>query len=838
MSDIMRPIPFADLINWMVKEKAISGRMFGVDLEKAYHSGGHQMMSPLGTLLGSATGPAAGPQTQLAQNILAAYVAGGRFMELKTVQTMDGEAMRQAIAKPCINAADEGYNVEWSTELTVEEALAEYIKAWFMCHVAMKELNLGTETDFAFNMSVGYTLEGIQSKKIDDFIEGLKNASQVKVYEDCKKTLQQSLPMFEHFNQADLDAISPNICNSLTLSTMHGCPKEEIENIVTYLITEKQLDVILKCNPTLLGYSEARRLVDEMGFNYLSFDTIHFDQDLQFEQAVPMLEKLLALAHANGRKFGAKLTNTFPVDIKQAELPGEEMYSSGRVLLPLTIHVAKKLSAVFGNRLPLAYSGGADAYNIKDIVDTGILPVTVCTTLLKPGGYLRFEQIAEAAKPAMKPVYTGPDKDKIALLADAIMKQARNHKEYREDIVSRKTNSTLGLYDCYKAPCKDGGCPINQNIPAYLKLVAMGRNLEAMTVIAQDNAMPAMLGEICYHPCTKRCTRLDYDQSLDIRGMKHVAVEAAMDEYVSTLTKPEPKGKKVLVIGAGVQGLSLAYYLSRGGFEVLVAEKKDKPFGILNNIKADKGLTDRALELDLKLVTAYGAEIRCNVTAEDLLPLTEGMDYVISTTGRNEGIESALLTVKTKETRLEAVYAMAESKKLALELLAKADVPALVEFKLPLKPEKIYEKRGLLVMPLEGQAEGNRCLRCNDICEMCTEVCPNRANVAISVPGFENIHQILHLDYSCNECGNCTTFCPHAGRPYTDKVTLFGTAEDFEDSNNVGFFITQDSVLVRYVDRTKEITTLDAIREEGLKLMAKTVVEQYPHLLVNFGGVQ
>lgn len=838
MSDIMRPIPFAALVNQMVTEKEISGRMFGVDLAKAYRSGGHQLMSPLGTLSGSATGPAAGPHTQLAQNILAAYIAGGRFIELKTVQTMDGQALREAIAKPCINAADEGYNVEWSTELTVEEALDEYIKAWFMCHVAMKELNLAQETDFAFNMSVGYTLDGIKSSKIDNFIEGLKNASQVKVYEECKAILKENLHRFEYFTQEDIDGISPNICNSLTLSTMHGCPKEEIESIVSYLISEKQLNVYLKCNPTLLGYSEARRLVDELGFDYLSFDTVHFDQDLKFEEAVPMIEKLLALADANGRKFGAKLTNTFPVEIKRDELPGQEMYSSGRVLLPLTIHVAKKLSEVFGNRLPLAYSGGADAFNSQDLVEAGIFPVTVCTTLLKPGGYERLAQISEAAKPAMKLVYTGPDKEKIARLADAIMLDRRNHKSFREAIVSRKTNSALGLYDCFKAPCKDGGCPINQNIPAYLELVAKGQHLAAMAVIAQDNAMPAMLGEICYHPCTKRCTRLDYDQSLDIRGMKHLAVEAAMEEYVGTLTKPQANGKKVLVIGAGVQGLSLAYYLSRGGFAVLVAEKKEQPFGILNNIKADKGLTDRALELDLKLVTAYGAQIQCNVTPEELLPLTQGMDYVISTTGRNEGIESALMTVKTKETRLEAVYAMAESKKLALELLAKADAKPLAEIKLPKEPAKIYEKRGILVMALEGPAEGNRCLHCNDICEVCTEVCPNRANVAITVPGFENIHQILHLDYSCNECGNCTTFCPHAGRPYTDKVTLFGTARDFEDSENAGFFISQDQVLVRYADRTKETTTLDGIREAGLKLMARTVVDHYPHLLINFGGVQ
>ena len=68
--------------------------------------------------LGCLVGPAAGPNTQLAQNILSAYLCGFRFIELKTVQTLDGEDLAKLIPRPCINAQDEGYNCEWSTELT------------------------------------------------------------------------------------------------------------------------------------------------------------------------------------------------------------------------------------------------------------------------------------------------------------------------------------------------------------------------------------------------------------------------------------------------------------------------------------------------------------------------------------------------------------------------------------------------------------------------------------------------------------------------------------------------------------------------------------------------
>jgi putative selenate reductase len=117
-------------------------------------------------------GPAAGPQTQLANNILVAYLSGARFMELKTVQKMDGEEIRHAVAKPCIEATDEGYNCEWSTELTVPQAFDEYIKAYFAIAVFGKELGLGGVKDVAYNISVGYDLEGIKGAKVDTYLGG------------------------------------------------------------------------------------------------------------------------------------------------------------------------------------------------------------------------------------------------------------------------------------------------------------------------------------------------------------------------------------------------------------------------------------------------------------------------------------------------------------------------------------------------------------------------------------------------------------------------------------------------------------------------------------------
>ena len=115
MSDRMTPIPFGKLMNWILTEKKEHGTVFGI--RRMYRADPQKTLELFGSRLETPFGPAAGPHTQLAQNIIAAYLTGSRFFELKTVQILDGEDL--PVAKPCIDARDECYNVEWSTELYV-----------------------------------------------------------------------------------------------------------------------------------------------------------------------------------------------------------------------------------------------------------------------------------------------------------------------------------------------------------------------------------------------------------------------------------------------------------------------------------------------------------------------------------------------------------------------------------------------------------------------------------------------------------------------------------------------------------------------------------------------
>ena len=643
MSDKMRPLSFGRLMEWALEEHESCGSIFGI--RKIYRGGEQAADGGLELPFG----PAAGPHTQLAQNIIAGYVAGGRFFELKTVQILDGEDL--PVSKPCILAEDEGYNVEWSTELRVPEAMDEYIKAWFALKLLSRELGLGRSDGFVFNMSVGYDLAGIMTEKIDSFIEGLKNAEHTEQWAECVTWAKGNLPRLNHVDKEFIDGISPEICSSVTLSTLHGCPPDEIERIAVYLQSEKKLHTFVKCNPTLLGYEYARKTLDALGFDYVSFDDHHFKNDLQFEDAVPMFKRLLSLADELSLSFGVKLTNTFPVRITGAELPGEEMYMSGRALFPLSIEVANRLSKAFEGNLRISYSGGADYRNIGGIVDAGIWPVTLATTLLKPGGYSRMKQIAETLE--QRSSKGSVDLEKLQALVDSSFSDPMYRKPLGQPH-THKLSAKLPLLDCATAPCRSG-CPIEQDIPAYLRLAGNGDYLQALRVITERNPLPSITGTLCPHRCTDKCMREYYESAVDIRAVKLEAAVAAHDLLVSELrgmqhseespeaTHAEPEeitDGKVAVIGGGPAGLATAFFLARAGRSVTIFEKRANLGGVVRYVIPGFRIGSDAVDRDIELVKAVGVDIRlnCEVNNPDDLRV-QGYSLIIAATGAwNPGI--------------------------------------------------------------------------------------------------------------------------------------------------------------------------------------------------------
>ena len=628
MSELMIPIPFMELMNWIMTEYRQEGSVFGV--HRPYVAGEKSLPIFGGEKIETPFGPAAGPNTQLAQNIIAGYFAGARFFELKTVQKVDGADLAACISRPCILAEDECYNCEWSTELYVQQAYEEYVKAWCACHILSRVCGLGQPDGFVFNMSVGYDLEGIKGPKIDKYLNEMMDASGTPIFQECIKVLREMFPGEEDL----IAAIPARISNSVTVSTLHGCPPDEIERIASYLITEKGLHTFVKCNPTLLGYRSARDILDGMGYDYIAFGEKHFNEDLQYADAIPMFRRLLALAGERGLEFGLKLSNTFPVDVKQGELPSEEMYMAGKSLFPLTIEMARRVSKEFDGRLRLSYSGGADFFNIDKLFQCGIWPITMATTELKPGGYQRFTQIGEKLEALAFHPFTQVDVNKVEALALAI-REDKYHVKAVKPLPRRKLYSKVPLVDCFTAPCK-GGCPIGQDIPEYIELCRQGDYAAALKVILEKNPLPFITGTICAHHCMDKCTRNFYERSVQIRDTKLVAAERGYDKVMAELKTPTPvyDGKKVAVIGGGPTGMAAAYFCARAGVPTTLFEREAALGGVVRYVIPDFRISDEAIERDAALMRKMGVEVLLSTPAPSVEELKrQGYTHILFAVG-------------------------------------------------------------------------------------------------------------------------------------------------------------------------------------------------------------
>ncbi len=461
MSDIMKPMPFAQLMNWALTEYAERGSVFGVKKIQRFEPGSGIALND--ERIEMPFGPAAGPNTQLAQNLVAGYVAGGRFFELKTVQIMDGEEMTACIPKPCIAPGDVCYNCEWSTELTCEQALGEYVKGWFACKLLSRELELGADDGFIFNMSVGYDLKGIQSPKVDAFIEGMKDASDTAAWAECRAWALENLDRFEHVDRAFVEGISPAVSTSMTLSTMHGCPAAEIESIVAYLLEEKGLNTCVKLNPTLTGYDVVRERLDALGYEALALDPESFEHDLQWDDAVGMLHRLMERGRACGKNFGVKVCNTLPVKVLFHELPADQMYMSGVALFPLAIAVVRRIAEEFDGKIHISFSAGADERNIADLYHAGVWPVTVATSLLRPCGYERFGRMADAVGEVAGTGERAVDVARAAALDEgAVAGDLYRRPEHGQS--KRQLSAQLPLLDCLGCKVCETVCPNRANV--------------------------------------------------------------------------------------------------------------------------------------------------------------------------------------------------------------------------------------------------------------------------------------------------------------------------------------------------------------------------------------
>ncbi len=628
MSDTLRVQPFDALLTWMLTELQACDSIMGIPRSLFYRPMANALFSLddlYGHPLATPIGPAAGPHTQLAQNIVCAWLSGGRFIELKTVQIMD----RLEIPRPCIDAADEGYNVEWSQELTLEESAREYIHAWVLIHIlrrvlGLEHLPLGT----IFNMSVGYSLEGIRQPPMLRFMDRLADAS--AEIDEIQSQLRSRFPQF-----ADIE-IPAQVTNNVTLSTMHGCPPDEIEAIARFLLEERGLHTTVKLNPTLLGQDAVLRILhDHLGYREIDIPDSVFAHDLQYDRAVALIRSLQAAARSRGRTFAVKLSNTLAMANHKGHLPGDEMYMSGRALYPITMNLFHKLAQEFDGNLRVSYSAGADAVNLSTILACGARPVTVATDLLKPGGYSRLTHYLHRLEAEMQARGAATldelSRDRLVALERAAAEALKNprYKKTYHPFGLPKVETALGAFDCITAPCRHA-CAVCQDVPEYARYLTMGEDSLALAVILSRNPLPGVTGYVCTHLCQTRCTRNNYDEPVAIRNLKRFAAEQG---HVTLLSRPLGN-RRVAIIGSGPSGLAAAYYLALSGVRVTLFEARATPGGMLALAPTFR-LPREVVQADIERILSLGVELELShpVAAPPATLLDDGFDAVFVACG-------------------------------------------------------------------------------------------------------------------------------------------------------------------------------------------------------------
>lgn len=622
MSDRLLPLPI-DALWQQIMNGLNNGQVFGIYQSQFFQPklSDPFRMKLFGQTLATPIGPAAGPHTQMAQNIVSAWLCGSRYIELKTVQTLD----KIEVSKPCIDMEDEGYNCEWSQELTIRESFGEYLKAWILIHIIKKELKFDGELDTIFNMSVGYNLAGIHKPNVQWFFDKMTDAS-----EDIEWMKMRLAPIYPAIEGIDIPS---RISNNITLSTMHGCPADEIEQIGKYLLEERKLHTLIKLNPTLLGKDTIHQILN----NSLGYQTVvpdeAFKHDISYDAAKDVIQSLQKSAEKMEVTFGVKLTNTLEALNHRGIFSDSAMYMSGKALHPISINVAKMIRNDFPDLLS-SFSAGVNALNINDVLACGLSPATTCSDLLKPGGYARLGQYIEnLRKPTLHKIA-----DSIEYLNNYAENVLTSHFYSAQD-GNIKTSRPLGDFDCIAAPC-EGACPTHQQIPDYLYYTAQNNIPKAFETILNTNPFPAVTGMVCDHQCQSKCTRRNYDDVLLIRDIKRYIVENTSHEALQSIQKNN--GHRVGIIGAGPSGLSAAWFLKMAGFSVDVYESKTFPGGMLADAIPQFRLSDQALNRDIKRIRDIGVNIHTStpVNKQKFSQIQQTANYIYLAVGAQSALKA------------------------------------------------------------------------------------------------------------------------------------------------------------------------------------------------------
>lgn len=187
--------------------------------------------------------------------------------------------------------------------------------------------------------------------------------------------------------------------------------------------------------------------------------------------------------------------------------------------------------------------------------------------------------------------------------------------------------------NCPVKPCSTKGCPLNNNIPEFIKLTKEGKIKEAYRILSETTVLPAICGRICPHEkqCQGKCVRGIKGEPVSIGEIETFIANENLEDKNSLKgawkneIEENNTNKRVAVIGSGPSGLTCAAFLRRFGFEVTIYEKYNSLGGILRRgipeFRLSKDILDKTIVqiLNLGIDVKFGMELGKNISLSNLL---------------------------------------------------------------------------------------------------------------------------------------------------------------------------------------------------------------------------